>query len=153
MKHATIILQPFCIKTGECFFWYRLNQVVPEKSREAKLVVVVVVCINWLQPHVMKILPDIGSSFLYFNQNPRGPKTVVCMHDLISLFLKLIVLSVFGRPYYRSSLWYTVSSVCHLSVCRLSVCDVLYCGEMVHPSEKVSEGVNRKPGSKSWFFG
>jgi len=24
---------------------------------------------------------------------------------------------------------------------------------MVRPSEKVSEGVNRKPGSKSWFFG
>ena len=54
---------------------------------------------------------------------------------------------IFGRPYHRSSLWYTMSSVC-----RLSVCDVLYCGETVRPSEKVSEGVNRKPGSKSWFF-
>ena len=54
-----------------------------------------------------------------------------------------------GRPYYRSSLWYTVSSVC-LSVCPLSVvCDVLYCGKTVHPSEKLSEGVNRKSGSKS----
>jgi len=40
-----------------------------------------------------------------------------------------------------------VSSVC------LSVCNVLYCGETVRPSEKVSEGVNRKPGSKSSFFG
>ena len=39
-----------------------------------------------------------------------------------------------------------------LSVCLSSVCDVLYCGEMVRPSEKVSEGVNRKPGSKSSFF-
>ena len=29
------------------------------------------------------------------------------------------------------------------SVC-LSVCNVLYCGETVRPSEKVSEGVNRK---------
>jgi len=40
------------------------------------------------------------------------------------------------------------------TVCRLSsvVCDVLYCGKMVRPSEKVSEGVNRKPGSKSSFF-
>ena len=38
-------------------------------------------------------------------------------------------------------------------VCRLSVCNVLYCGKTVHPSEKVSEGVNRKPGSKSSFFG
>ena len=44
-------------------------------------------------------------------------------------------------------------SVCLSSVCRLSVCDVLYCGETVRPSKKVSEGVNRKPGSKSSFFG
>ena len=45
-----------------------------------------------------------------------------------------------------------LSVVC-LSVCRLSVCNVLYCGETIRPSEKVSEGVNRKPGSKSSFFG
>ena len=64
----------------------------------------------------------------------------------------LILKLLFGRPYYRSSLWYTMSSVC-LSVCRLSVCDVLYCGKTVRPSEKVSEGVNRKPGSKSSFLG
>ena len=57
---------------------------------------------------------------------------------------------IFGRPYYRSSHWYSVSSV----ICRLwSVCDVLYCGKMVRPSQKVSEGVNRKPGSKSSFLG
>ena len=56
--------------------------------------------------------------------------------------------AVLGRPYYRSCLWHDVSPVC-LSV----VCDVLYCGETVRPSEKVSEGVNRKPGSKSLFFG
>ena len=48
--------------------------------------------------------------------------------------------------------WPTVLSVEPLArcvVCRLSVCNVLYCGKTVHPSEKVSEGVNRKPGSKS----
>ena len=39
------------------------------------------------------------------------------------------------------------------TVSRLSVCNVLYCGETVRPSEKVSEGVNRKSGSKSSFFG
>ena len=44
-------------------------------------------------------------------------------------------------------------TVCRLSSVCLSVCDVLYCGETVRPSEKVSEGVNRKPGSKSSFFG
>jgi len=61
---------------------------------------------------------------------------------------------IFGRQYYRSSLWYTVSSVCLSSVRRLSVvCNVLYCGETVRPSEKVSEGGNRKPGSKSSFLG
>jgi len=68
----------------------------------------------------------------------KGPGTAFRMHC-----------KVFGRPYYRSSLWYSMSSVCSLS----SVCDVLYCGKTVRPSEKVSEGVNRKPGSKSWFFG
>jgi len=64
----------------------------------------------------------------------KGPGTAFRMHC-----------KVFGRPYYRSSLWYSMSSVCSLS----SVCDVLYCGKTVRPSEKVSEGVNRKPGSKS----
>ena len=47
-----------------------------------------------------------------------------------------------------------VQCVVCLSVCRLSsVCNVLYCGKTVRPSQKVSEGVNRKPGSKSSFFG
>jgi len=30
---------------------------------------------------------------------------------------------------------------------------LMYCGETVHPREKLSEGVNRKPGSNNWFFG
>ena len=60
---------------------------------------------------------------------------------------------LFGRPYYRSCLWHDVSSICLSVVCLSSVCDVLYCGETVRPSEKVSVGVNRKPGSKSSFFG
>jgi len=42
--------------------------------------------------------------------------------------------------------------VCLSSVCPSSVCNVLYCGKTVRPSQKVSEGVNRKPGSKSSFF-
>ena len=43
-------------------------------------------------------------------------------------------------------------TVCRLSVRRSIVCNVLYCGKTVRPSQKVSEGVNRKPGSKSSFF-
>jgi len=39
---------------------------------------------------------------------------------------------VFGRPYYRSRLWHTVSSVC-LSVCLSVVCDVLYPGKTAGP--------------------
>ena len=45
-----------------------------------------------------------------------------------------------------------LSVVC-LSVCLSVVCDILYCGKTVRPSEKVFEGVNRKPGSKSSFWG
>ena len=42
--------------------------------------------------------------------------------------------------------WPTVLSVEPLVqyVVCLSVCDVLYCGETVRPSKKLSEGVNRK---------
>ena len=45
-------------------------------------------------------------------------------------------------------------TVCRLSsVCLPVICDVLYCGKTVRRSQKVSEGMNRKPGSKSSFFG
>jgi len=61
---------------------------------------------------------------------------------------------------YLLTFWPTVLSLkplAHCVVChRLSssvVCDVLYCGKKVRPSQKLSEGVNRKPGSKSWFIG
>jgi len=59
----------------------------------------------------------------------------------------------------QSFYWPTVLSVvplAHYVVCRrlsVVVCDVLYCGKTVRPSEKLSEGVNRKPLSKSSFFG
>ena len=64
-------------------------------------------------------------------------------------------------PNFYSGFWPTVLSVeplvqclvCLSSVRRLSICNVLYCGKTVRPSQKVSEGVNRKPGSKSLFFG
>ena len=35
----------------------------------------------------------------------------------------------------------------------MAVFCLVFCGEMVRPSQKVSEGVNRKPGSKISFFG
>jgi len=81
------------------------------------------------------------------------PETKVTTH-LVAYPTNPNARPIFGRPYYRSSLWYSISSVCRLSVvCLSSVCNVLYCGKTVRPSEKVSEGVNRKPGSKSSFFG
>ena len=58
--------------------------------------------------------------------------------------------------YIYSSFWPTVLLVMPLArcvVCLSVVCDILYCGKLVRPSEKVSEEVNRKPGSKSSFFG
>ena len=54
--------------------------------------------------------------------------------------------------YFLAANHVRIFGLCSL-VCRLSViCDVLYCGKTVRPSEKLPEGVNRKPGSKSWFF-
>jgi len=38
------------------------------------------------------------------------------------------------------------------SVCRLSVCDVLYCGETVRPSQKLSEEVIGNQGQKVDFW-
>ena len=80
-------------------------------------------------------------------QSPEGYKKYVCVW-LMSLV--------------EFSFWPTVLSVeplvqclvCLSSVRRPSsvVCNVLYCGKTVRPSEKVSEGVNRKPGSKSSFL-
>jgi len=64
--------------------------------------------------------------------------------------------SFFVCSYQAMGFWPTVLSVTllvHCVVCLSSVCDVLYCGETVRPSEKLSEGMNKKPGSKSLFFG
>ena len=64
-----------------------------------------------------------------------------------------------GKFNTLTTFWPTVLSVEHMvqyvvcpSVCP-SVCNVLYCGKTVRPSQKLSEGVNRKPGSKSSFLG
>ena len=60
---------------------------------------------------------------------------------------------------YCNRFWPIVLSVEPLVQCvvclsvRLSVCNVLYCGKTVRPSKELSEGVNRKPGSKSSFLG
>ena len=66
-----------------------------------------------------------------------------------------LVLFIFGRPYYRSSLWYSMSSVCLSSVVhRLSVTFCIVAKRCVLAKKcLVSEGVNRKPGSKSSFLG
>ena len=84
---------------------------------------------------------------LHIAQQMPLPLTISC-----SSKSRLVLLSWFladrtiGRAF---------GTMCHLSSvdCLSSVCDVLYCGKTVRPSDKLSEGVNRKPGSKSWFFG
>jgi len=60
----------------------------------------------------------------------------------------LSIVSSYFWPTVLSVVPLGLGTMCRLSVCHLSVCDVLYCGKTVRPSEKLSEGVNRKPGSK-----
>jgi len=99
-------------------------------------------------------LSPIGS---LWNWNGRknvlfAEKCIRLVHEKLGIFLYRQYRrkrGFIGRPYCRSSLWLVHCDVC-LSVV---VCDVLYCGETVRPSKKVSEAVNRKPGSKSSFFG
>ena len=99
------------------------------------------------------------------------PLTISCF-SRIQIVFAFLVLAHMGNPgqsqraiirvcvcvcVRADDFWPTVLSVepmvqyvvCLSVVCRLSVCDVLYCGETVRPSKKVSEGVNRKPGSKN----
>ena len=65
---------------------------------------------------------------------------------------RLVLPSWFYWPTVLSVMPLVQCLVCLSSVVCLSVCDVSYCGKTVRPSQKVSEGVNRKPGSKSSFF-
>ena len=74
--------------------------------------------------------------FVYSSRTPPMPLLIFAFSNLHTFLADRTIGRAFG-------------TMCRLSVCRLSVCDVLYCGKMVHPSEKVSEEVNRKPGSKS----
>ena len=93
--------------------------------------------------------PEIAGLFSSDDPEKLFPGLNEIGHGSFGAVYSVSEFSLFGRPYYRSSVWHNVSSVVCLSV----VCDVLYCGKTVRPSEKVSEGVNRKPGTKSSFFG
>jgi len=53
-----------------------------------------------------------------------GPLLPLCLTVKVWNSLPHLLL-IFGRPYYRSSLWYSMSSVCLSSVCRLS--SVTFC--------------------------
>ena len=101
---------------------------------------------------MLNITCYICGIFLHYNFR-LSSNYVIAVTDFFIFLCTKILFHFVGRPYYRSSLWYSISSVYRLSVRCLSICNVLYCGEMVRPSEKVSEGANRKPGSKSSFFG
>ena len=73
--------------------------------------------------------------FLYFSPTYCGQcfcLYVQCPEMLLANILKCIR-QIFGRPY-------SVVPLSQHVVCRLSVCDVLYCGETVRLSKKLSEG-------------
>jgi len=70
--------------------------------------------------------------YLYFNVGKFNAFNR-SLHDFLTNLGLITLEALFGRPYYRSCLWYSVSFVC-LSVCLSVVCDVLYCGKTVRPS-------------------
>ena len=77
-------------------------------------------------------------------------------HSVLCVFgcLSPAVSALFLADRSHRTIGRAFGTVCRLSsVCLSVVCNVLYCGKTVRPSEKVSEGVNRKPGSKSSFLG
>ena len=104
---------------------------------------------------VIVINCDSGQTGVYGICGDDGPMADVhgtygvTQTPLVQFLVDLLADRTIGRAYG------TVCrlSVCLSSVCLSSVCDVLYCGKTVRPSQKVSEGVSRKPGSKSSFFG
>ena len=76
---------------------------------------------------------DFSGLFIDGGFRAKERRWAFCLHSYGVWHSTFLVLGgIFGRPYYRSRLWYTGSSV--LSVDRLSVCNVLYCGETVRPS-------------------
>jgi len=58
---------------------------------------------------------------------------------------------IFGRPYYRSSLWYSMASV-RLSVCP-SVCNILYCGKTVRLAKNCLKEWIGNQGEKVHIWG
>jgi len=76
-----------------------------------------------------------------------------CVHCTVYMFRLLSLHTEFGRDTkFTVSLFLPNRTIGRAfgTLCRLSVvCNILYCGETVRPSEKLSEGVNRKPGTKS----
>jgi len=123
--------------------------------------------------HVQQLKPTLKVTFLYFGKNGKNARTVlattqwreICARRTQPYSLPCIGVCSCGHwgtcrlsiSNNLSFFWPTVVSVVplvHCVVCRLSVvCNVLYCDKTVRPSEKLSEGVNRKPWSKSWFLG
>ena len=68
-----------------------------------------------------------------------------CSAEVCAVWVLLVYFWFHGWHHF----WPTVLSVepmVHCVVCLSVVCDALYCGKTVRPSEKLSEGVNRKPG-------
>jgi len=104
------------------------------------------------KPYIYKAMLPRQRPIVQPNVGIKVNRTKYTVSQKMTLMLHTITSLYINRFY-----WPTVLSVVPLAQCLVClsvvVCDILYCGETVRPSEKVSEGVNRKPGSKVHFLG
>jgi len=98
----------------------------------------------------MEILLISGqiTPFYVFLQNCFA-LTLHCESKKLGHFYFYVTMANVGRFLADRTIGRAYATMSRLSVV---VCNVLYCGKTVRPSQKVSEGMNRKPGSKSSFF-
>ena len=75
----------------------------------------------------------------------------VCLAALSFILYSWLYVLIFGRPYYRSSLWYSMSSVCLSSVCP-SVTFCIVAKRCVLTKKCLKEWIGNQ-GQKVHFFG
>ena len=93
---------------------YKAEWQFEENTRHSTVIALgIAYTLQWYQwVSVWTYLLTLIDSVTYFDHD------VIVVSLILSAMPLWTIPSVFGRPYYRSSLWYSMSSVC-LSVCRL----------------------------------